>query len=125
MKERIKEVAIQLFKSVLLISTSHQGTFRLIVSVSIDNATKPLLLVGNAHSEVEDGHCIAILNPEESLMGEVVAGCTYMGNTLKNIVRGKCDAMVDLWIDAYKKDGVIVISSYTSREPKSARFKVK
>ena len=125
MKEKIKEVSTQLFNSVLKISANHQGTFRLVVTLQIDDQSKPLLVVGNAHSEVEDGHCIAVLNPEESLMNEVIAGCAYMGGSLKGIVQGKCDAMVELWIDAYKTDGISEISSYTSREPKDARFKVR
>ena len=84
MKDRIEELATQLFKSVLQVSTTHQGTFRLVVSVLIDNDTKPLLLIGNAHSEVEDGHCIAILNPVESVMGGSSCGlCLYRKHTQK------------------------------------------
>ena len=48
-----------------------------------------------------------------------------MGDQLKDIVGGKCDAMLDLWIDAYKKDSVSEISSYKSRTPKDAKFKIQ
>ena len=125
MKKKIKEVSIHLFNSVLTISANQHGTFRLLVTIQIDDQSKPLFIVGNAHSEIEDGHCIAVLNPEKSLMNEVIAGCAYTGSSLKGIVQGKCDAMVELWIDAYKTDGVGEISSYTSRAPQNARFEVK
>ncbi|MGE0086574.1 MAG: hypothetical protein AB7S75_19375 [Desulfococcaceae bacterium] len=83
------------------------------------------LIVGNAHREVEDGHCIAIINPDESLLTQVVAGCAYTGDTLKNIVKGKCDLMIEIWIDVYKKDGVSEISRYQSRNMEPAKFTVK
>jgi len=36
--------------------------------------SKPLIILGNIHSVVESGHCIAILNPSEGLLNQVVAG---------------------------------------------------
>ena len=125
MKEKVKEIAVSLFKSVLKISSDQHGTFRLIVTAKIQDEDKPLLILGNAHSEIEDGHCIAILNPDKSILNKVVAGCSYPADSLKEIVGGKCDLTVDLWIDAYKTNGVSEISSYKARNPKPAQFKVE
>ena len=92
---RVKEIAESVFRSVLKVSADSQGTFRLIISAKIDNEEKPLLILGNAHGEIEDGHCIAILNPDEDILSDerVIAGSSYAGDTLKNLVQGRCDLM--------------------------------
>lgn len=121
----IKEIAVNVFNTLLRVSADHGGTFRLLLTVQIGDETKPLLILGNAHRKIEDGHCIAILNPDNEAIDQVIAGCAYMGSSLKDIVQGKCDAMVELWIDAYKKDGVGEISKYLSRSPKPSKFTIK
>ena len=125
MKEKIIKIAASLFKSVLLISFDQQGTFRIVVTVDIRGEGVPLLVLGNTHSAAEDGHCIAILNPDRVLLEKVQAGCAYSTDGLKKIVQGKCDLMVDLWIDAYKENSISEISSYVSRDPKPAKFTVR
>ncbi|MGR4069251.1 hypothetical protein [Billgrantia sp. C5P2] len=127
MVDQLQEVAAALFLSVLKVSADHQGTFRLLVTSKIDGEEKPLLVVGNAHGQVEDGHAIAILNPTEELAssGKVAAGTAYPSDLLKEIVAGQCDAMVELWIDAYKNDRVSRIEGYASRSPQTARFKIR
>ena len=125
MLEELKIITEKLFRSVLSISAKNSGTFRLLITARIGEMEKPLLIVGNAHSDIEDGHVIAVFNPDEDIIENVYAGCVYMGDQLKDIVGGKCDAMLDLWIDAYKKDSVSEISSYKSRTPKDAKFKIQ
>ena len=85
---------------------------------------KPLLLIGNAHSKIEDGHCIAVLNPDMELVDSLVAGCGYERSTLKWEVAKRCDVALDVWIDAYKTDGVFVGTRYRSRNPQPAKFAV-
>jgi len=58
-------------------------------------------------------------------LDQVIAGCSYPNDILKEIVSGNCDAMLELWIDAYKKDGVIELSRYKARKPKPAKFSIK
>lgn len=125
MTDEIKKIAVRLFESVLGVSADHGGTFRLLVTAQVGEVDKPLLVLGNAHRKVEDGHCIAILNPNKDLLDKVTAGCSYMGSSLKDIVAGNCDAMIELWIDAYKKDGVCEISTYNSRSPQPAKFSIE
>ena len=125
MIENVKQIAVDLFGCILKASADDNGTFKVLVTAKIGDSAKPLLLVGNAHSRIEDGHCIVVLNPNESLFNDVSAGCVYYGDTLKDIVLGKCDLMLELWIDAYKKDSVVEISRYQSREVKPAKFSIK
>jgi hypothetical protein len=131
MKDEVQKIAVEVFKSVLRVSggepkSGDHGLFNMMLTTRINGEVKPLLLKGNAHHEIEDGHCIAILNPDPSLSKEVKAGMAYPGDTLKKIVEGRCDYMVDLWIDAYKPDDRQVgeVSSYKSRTPSAAKFKV-
>ena len=123
MKDRVREIAVNLFKATLVESAEYQGTFRLLITAKIGDENKPLLILGNAHSAVEDGHCIAILNPSEELLNKVVAGCSY-GATLKEIVQGECDLMLDIWIDAYK-EGVSILSTYQAKTLSPSKFKIK
>lgn len=127
MIDRLQEVTATLFLSVLSVSADHQGTFRLLVTSKIDNEEKPLLIVGNAHSQVEDGHVIALLNPTPELVAseKIAAGTAYPLGLLKEIVAGQCDAMIELWIDAYKDNKVSRIERYVSRSPQPARFHIR
>lgn len=114
MLDEIQKAALPIFLSVLRASADHGGHFRLLVTSKIDDDRKPLLIVGSAHGQVEDGHLIAVLNPTKALAdasSNLIAGCAYTPGGLKDIVSGKCDAMVELWIDAYKNDKVTRLAS--------------
>jgi hypothetical protein len=125
MIEQLTKIAVDIFKAVLSTSAESGGTFRILITAKIAEEDKPVLLVGNAHSRVEDGHVIAILNPDEAILEKIVAGCSYAQGLLIEEVSGKCDAMVELWVDAYKADGVSQISKYKTRELKPAKFVIK
>lgn len=60
MIDQLQETVTSLFLAVLKVSADHQGTFRLIVTANVDGEEKPLLVVGNAHRHVEDGHVIGV-----------------------------------------------------------------
>ena len=121
--EKMTNVADTIFRSILKTSADRSGVFRVMITIEHDQEEKPLMVVGNAHPTHEDGHCIAVLNPDESVQKEIRGGVAY-GGGVKEYVQGKCDAMVELWIDAYKKDGTSVLSSYTTRSPKQPKFEV-
>ena len=132
MHEELKRITETVFRSVLSVSAAQGGTFRLLITARVGEAEKPLLMVGNAHSEGEEGHVIAVFNPDEDLMVQVLAGIIYdssfliPGNTsLKELVKGKCDAMIHLQMDTDTNNGVREISSYESRTPKAAKFKIQ
>lgn len=127
MVDQLQEVAVALCLSVLKVNAGDQGTFRLLLTSKVDSEEKPLLFVGNVHGQVKDSHVIAILNPSEELAasGKIAAGTDYPSGLLKEIVAGQCDAMVELWIDAYKDNRVSRIERYVSRSRQTARFKIR
>ena len=122
--ETVKQVAVSFFRSILPFSAAHNGTFKALLSVRVGDEVKPLLLIGNAHSKIEDGHCIAVLNPDMELVDSLVAGCGYERSTLKWEGAKRCGVALDVWIDAYKTDGVFVGTRYRSRNPQPAKFAV-
>jgi hypothetical protein len=127
MIDQLQEMTTALFLSVLKVSADHQGLFRLLVTSKVDGEEKPLLVVGNAHGQAEDGHVIAVLNPTEELATsrKVAAGVRYPPGSLKKIVSGQCDGMVELSIRASKEDKVYRDERYINRSPQPARFKIR
>jgi len=87
----------------------------------------PVLILGNAHFPIEDGDAIAVLNPDPDLQEKLHAGTAYLGGLLKEIVSGKCDAMVHVWLDAYKTPeiGETIIEKYVSRVRKQTKYEVR
>lgn len=63
--EQVKKTAVSSFHNILRASADHNGRFRMVMTTRTGGAEKPLLIVGNAHGIVEDGHCIAVLNPDK------------------------------------------------------------
>lgn len=128
LEEDIKETATAIFRTLLRYSKENQGIFRVLLTSKHDE--KPFLIVGNAHSGVEDGHCIAILNPTPELAEEVRGGVAYQSH-IKKIVNKKCDLMLDMWIDDYTENGVstkfkvTILNKYRSKNMQSAHFQVK
>ena len=124
--EQVKQTAVSSFHNILRASAHHNGRFRMVLTTRAGDTDKPLLIVGNAHGVVEDGHCIAILNPDKELADLIRPGCAYGVGGLKEIVSKRCDLALDLWIDAYKgpEHAVSVIARYKSRKPQPAKFVV-
>ena len=124
--KQIEEVAVSLFLPIVRANTAQNGYFRAVISVSVDGEVKPLLLLGNAHGDKEDGNCAAILNPDRALCDTLNPVHAGSGRILKELVAGRCDAMVPLWIDAYKKAGGVVRGArYKARKPMPAKFEVE
>ncbi|WP_240989940.1 hypothetical protein [Cupriavidus taiwanensis] len=104
--------------------TDHGGGFKGLFTLNVDGVPKPVLLVGSAHGSHDDGEVIAVLNPDSEVNEKLAPGVAYNGASLKEIVPGRCDAMVHVWIDAYKSDRFTVIEKYTARAPVGPKFKV-
>jgi hypothetical protein len=77
-KTQIQQAAVKFFLGILYSSTSDQAPFMGLITLELDGEHKPLLIVGTAHSRVEDGSCIAVLNPDPELVGLLHGG--YGGN---------------------------------------------
>lgn len=122
--ECIKKIAIRHFLSVLPVSAAHQAPFKTLITIDVDGEQMPLLIVGTAHSAVEDGSCIAVLNPDPQLATKLSGSWGANTRIFKEAVAKKCDMAIALWIDAYKKNGVVETARYVARESASARFSV-
>ena len=123
-KDEVRELAVGYFKAILPISASDNGLFKGVITGKFDGTAKPVLLLGNAHSRMEDGHCIAIVNPDKELVDELTPGCGYSASILREIVAKRCDLAMDVWVDAYKKNGIYASQVYKTRTPQPAKFAV-
>lgn len=122
---QIEETAVAIFRAVLRANTAPDGYFRAVISFSDRGVVKPLLLLGNAHGLVEDGTCAAILNPDKGLLASLSPANVGSGRVLKERVTGRCDAMVPLWIDAYKDIRPIIRGArYRARRTSAPKFVV-
>ncbi|MGZ0002933.1 hypothetical protein [Burkholderia gladioli] len=106
--------------------SDHGGTIKALFTLNIDGSPKPVLLIGSAHGSHVDGEVIAILNPDRELFDRLQPGLGYFRGLLKEIVAGRCDAMVHVWIEAYRKDPSSIIDSYRPRAAAAAaKFEVR
>ncbi|MCE3606567.1 hypothetical protein LXA47_23610 [Massilia sp. P8910] len=95
-----------------------RGKFRGSFTLFVEGQATPVLIVGTADGSVEDGSAIALLNPDQELFDRLRPGVAYSGGLLKEIVSGKCDGMVHVWLDAYVKTSTRaqLLDSYTPRK---------
>jgi hypothetical protein len=121
--EQVKEVAVGYLKGVMTIGPDDDATFRMLITTSVDGEAKPLLLLGNAHRKFDDGHCIAILNPDAELVDKLGAGCGCSGFNLKELVTKRCDVMLDVWIQGDIR--ATIGSRYRAHSFKPAKFVVR
>lgn len=122
--ERLVSAATDVFLGALT-HADHGGDFKGLFTLNVDGAPKPVLLVGSAHGSHEDGQVTAVLNPDREVIDKLEPGVGYHGGLLKEIVAGKCDAMVNVWIDAYKNNRFTVLEKYTARESVGPKFEVR
>jgi hypothetical protein len=124
--KQIQEVAVNTFRAILPASAGDDGTFRVLLTAKVGDEVKPLLLIGNAHSRVEDGHVLAVLNPDKAVCERLAAGCAYSKPILKKIVEKRCDLALDICVDAYTKvNPVKVFTKYQAESPNPAKFTVR
>lgn len=104
-----------------------RGKFRGTFTLFVEGLATPVLIVGIADGSVEDGEAIAVLNPDQDLFDRLRPGVGYHGGLLKEILSGKCDGMVHVWLDAYVKTSTRakLLDSYTPRRPlETPKFEV-
>lgn len=122
--QHLRQLAAKQFWGVLPGSPGVHGWFKALATVEIDGELKPLLLVGSAHRNYQDGYCIAVLNPEQALVDEIPPGCAYTDSVLREQVRKRCDAAVlVLFGGGAGKDGWVT-GSYSTKTPAPSRFGV-
>ncbi len=121
--EQLRKIAVDFFLCILPHSAGDNGIFKALLTVNVGGEDKPALVIGNAHSRYEDGHCTIILNPDKDLVDNIrpsTSGIPCFSHRLSR----RCDAAVFVGIDAYKKDDVSPGQKYVSRTFKPAKFVV-
>lgn len=120
----IIRAAEQLHALAVTFSPPNSGLFKSVFTFKVGERFVPLLIVGNAHREAEDGHCIAVLNPAASIVDQISPGVAY-GAGLKQIVEGKCERMLDLYFEHYNKQKFSINGRYTAKAERKVDLNIK
>ena len=123
--KQIEQIAVNTFLVILRASTENNSGFRILITTTVDGEMKPLLMIGSAHGGVEDGHVVAVLNPDKELCDELQACCGYTPFILKEIVAKRCDMMVHVGVSAYRDKPVDYVTTYQAQVIKPAKFLVR
>jgi hypothetical protein len=114
----IQRKAIDYFKSVYEENPENQKIFKIFTTVMVGEDTKDLLILGIMNTRNRYDTCIAVLNPKPEVIQKLEQGCVYTGNSLKRIVSGKCDLMVDLLVKTFKRGWEVkMMRKYQARMP--------
>lgn len=120
MFQKIEKITLGVFSALIKDSNTGDGTFRITVMANIDGSPKPLLILGSTHARYEDGYCIAILNPDKSIVERLNPAVVYCD--IKEICAGRCDMMAEMFISLYQQEPVEFTDKYKARYPKEAKY---
>jgi len=123
---QLEKIAKEQLLVALQNSPVHNGRFRCLITSEIDDKPTPILMVGNAHRQFQDGHVIAVSNPSQNVMERLSAGCGYFRSHLKEIVKGECDEMVHIWVIASGPElRFLKGAAYKTRKPRTTDVEVR
>lgn len=126
--DALRAAAVAMLDALIASAGEGRAPFRCMTTIYLDGTPTPVLMVGTADGQVEDGEAIVLLNPDEDLLDRFKPGVGYGGGLLKETVSRKCDAMLHVWLDAYSKgpNRAKVLESYTPRmSAGTPKFQVK
>ena len=117
MFDMIQNKAIEQFRSIYKDNKDINHGFKVLKSITIGGDTKDLLILGIMKTWNRYDTCIAVLNPSQEVIQKLKQGCVYTGNSLKRIVSGKCDLMIDLLVKTFPKSWEVkVMRKYRGRK---------
>ncbi len=122
--KQIEKMAASAFIRHLRFTLSPDGAFKRLTTVQIAGEEKPVLLVGSAYRAFDDGHIIAVLNPDKALCDRLIGGCAYTHSILTEIVAKRCDLMVSIMFSPGKESLSQFVETYRARQTKAAKFVV-
>ena len=99
MLELIQNKAIEQFRSIYEEHQEDDKTFKFLIPIGTDQ----LLVLGIMNTQFKYDTCIAVLNPRQELIDRLIPGRAYNGKSLKKLVSGKCDFMVDLLVKTFER----------------------
>lgn len=115
MNEQIQQmfdVATGVMNGIFITSGKPDVAFKKTIELA-QGGEKNLLVVGSVHRDYHDGHCVAVLNPDDRLVGQLNGGVGYTEPILKEMVQGRCKAMVFVTCSGRKTQ---MVSSYLPRK---------
>jgi hypothetical protein len=95
--EQIKDVAMGVVHGILASAHKPDVSFKRVFEL-LPGEGRELLVVGSVRRDRCDGYCIAVLNPGLTLQELLQPESIYSPATLKNLVAGHCDAMVQVQV---------------------------
>lgn len=115
--DALRDTAVRMLDALIASAGDGRSPFRCLTAIYLEGEAMPVLMVGTADGLVEDGEAVVLLNPDEELLDRFKPSLGYHGGLLKEIVAGKRDAMLHVWLDAYSKapNRAKVLASYTPR----------
>lgn len=90
--QQIVDVATGVVTGIFCAMDRPEVYFKQVIQLD-ESGTKRLVLVGSLYRDYDDGHCVAVLNPDARLDGQLQGGVGYPVPILKDMVRGRCDGM--------------------------------
>jgi hypothetical protein len=121
--DQLKETATRVFLGVLPVSADHSAPFKAQITIKVNGEVKPVVLIGTAHSKVEDGNVTVVLNPDPLLRDQLLREHGALMH-LKKMLSQRCDAALTIWIDAYKNNRVLKGERYLARQMMPAKYVV-
>lgn len=91
--QQMMDVATGVINGLFITSGKPDVAFKKLIELEPGGA-KSLLVLGSVHRTFEDGHCVAVLSPDDELAAKLNGGVGYTSPILKKMVSGRCKAMV-------------------------------
>lgn len=123
LSDKVEMIVYDAYMSALEASPEESSLFRKMKMVDLTGSTRLLMVVGATNQYyASDNSCVAVLNPDRSLLREIHPGCYYGGAELLDIVQGKCDFALGLMIDVDGGFRADPYFEYTSPPAGQSRF---
>ena len=95
--EQIKGVAMGVVNGILASARKPSVSFKRVFELQ-PGEREEVLVVGSVHRDYCASYCIAILNPRVTLQEQLQPTVAYSPASLKELVAGHCDAMVQVQV---------------------------
>lgn len=125
LSDKVERIAFSMFLCAAKSSGEKSLIFRNLINVEIDGCTMLLLVLGHAYPGQRDGSCIAILNPNKSLVSQIIPGYRYSSLILKGLVTGRCDLTLAFWMDMTMGINIRRTIKYLSSPLSPAKFSLQ
>lgn len=123
LSDEVEIIVYNVYMRALEASPEKNALFREMMMVGLNGTTRLLMIVGaiNQYYPADDS-CVAVLNPDKSLLREIHPGWYYGSSALTLMVQGKCDFALGLIINTCGGFRADPYFEYTSQPAAHPRF---